>query len=166
MAYQTPNTVVVGDPVKKDDYDKLKGNSIDHETRVSALEVGAATIIIFKSQISNLSQYVNSTSTLTALFRYQAEQALTLSSAVLTDTEGATSGTFEFEIKKSTTIGGTYTTVFSTLPSLTADGSPKESSNAAFSTTAVAAGDWLELSVTSVAVGAKNINVSLTAAAA
>lgn len=166
MAYSTPNTVSVGDPVKKDDYDKLKDNSIDHESRVSSLEAAAASIVIFDSQISGLGQYVNSSSTLTGLFRYQAKSDLTLTGAVLTDTDGATSGTFEFDVKKATAIGGTYTTVFSTKPSLTANGSPQESSNAAFSVTSVSTGDWLELSITSVATGAKNINVSLTASPA
>jgi hypothetical protein len=166
MAYSTPNTVSVGDAVKKDDYDKLKNNSIDHEARVAALEVGAAVIVIIDKDISNLSQYVNAASTLEGLIRYQAKQNLTLSSAILTDTEGATSGTFEFDILKATTIGGTYTTVFSTKPSITANGSAQESSNAAFSVTSVSAGDWLRFDITSVAVGAKNINVSLTASAA
>lgn len=166
MAYSTPNTIAVGDPVKKDDYDKLANNSIAHETRVAALESGSAVITIFDEDISNLSQYVNSSSTLEGIMRFQAKQNMTLSSAILTDTEGATSGTFEFDILKATAIGGTYTTVFSTKPSVSANGSAQESSNAAFSTTSVSAGDWLRLDITSVAVGAKNINVSLTASAA
>lgn len=166
MAYSTPTSVSVGDAVKKDDYDKLKNNSIDHESRIAALETGAASIVIIEEDISNLAQYVNSSSTLEGLIRYQAKQNLTLSSAILTDTEGATSGTFEFDILKATSIGGTYTTVFSTKPSVSANGSPQESSNAAFSVTSVSAGDWLRLDITSVATGAKNINVSLTASAA
>lgn len=166
MSYSTPNTVSVGDPVKKVDYDKLKDNSIDHETRILALASGSSTILIFETDISNLSQYVNSSSTLEGLLRFQAKQDMTLNGAILTDTEGAASSTFEFDVLKSSTIGGTYTTVFSTKPSLTANGSPQESSNAAFSTTAVTAGDWLRFDITAVAVGAKNINVSLVAAAA
>lgn len=163
MAYSTPNNVSVGDAVKKDDYDKLKNNSIDHETRVAALETAAASIVLIDEDISNLGQYVNASSTLEGLIRYQAKQNLTLTSAILTDTEGATSGTLEFNILKASSIGGTYTTVFSTRPSVSANGSAQESSNAVFSVTSVSAGDWLRLDITSVATGAKNINVSLTA---
>jgi len=100
------------------------------------------------------------------MIHYQAKQDVTLSGAIISDLTGAASGTFEFDILKATAIGGVYTTVFSTLPSLTADGSAKESTNAAFSVTSVSAGDWLRFDITSVAVTAKSINVSLTASAA
>ncbi len=166
MAYSTPNSIIVGDPVKKDNYDKLKNNSINHETRIAALEVGAASIVIIDTNIHNLGQYVNSSSTLEGMIHYQAKQDVTLSGAIISDLTGAASGTFEFDILKATAIGGVYTTVFSTLPSLTADGSAKESINAAFSVTSVSAGDWLRFDITSVAVTAKSINVSLTASAA
>jgi hypothetical protein len=166
MAYATPTTIAVGDPVKKDHYDILAGNSVSHETRVLALESGSAVIDIFDTTYSNLSQYVNVSSTLEGIDRYQAKQALTLTGAIITDTEGATSSDFEFDILKATAIGGSYTTVFSTTPSLTANGSPQESSNAVFSVTSVAAGDWLRLDFLSIAVGASNVNISLTASPA
>jgi len=166
MSWNTPVAISVGDAVKKDHYDVLKANTENHEIRILAAESGSSTIVIFDTDISNLSQYVNSASTLEGLLRFQAKQDMTLSGAILTDTEGAASSTYEFDILKSTTIGGTYTTVFSTKPSLTANGSPQESSNAVFSVTSVSTGDWLRFDITSVAVGAKNINISLTATAA
>ena len=163
--YVAPNVIAVGDPVKKDDYDKLSGNSSDHEARILATEAGASAIELVDTDIKNLIQYANSSSTLEGLIHFQVKQNLTLNGAILTDLVGSTSGTIEFDVKKSSAVGGTYSTVFSTLPSVTG-ASPVESTNAVFSTTSVATGDWIRVDITSVAVGAKSINIALTASAA
>jgi len=165
LAYSTPNTISVGDPVKKDDYDKLKNNSINHESRVAGLEVGASTIIVFGETIHGLSGYVNASSTLSGLSFYYVQQGLTLTSAIISDIEGAASSVFEFDILKASTIGGVYSTVFSTKPSVTANGTKQKSTNAVFSVTSIAIGEWLRFDITSVAVGARTINILLTASA-
>lgn len=165
MAYQAPDSVVVGDPVKKTTYDKLKNNTSEHETRIAALETGSSTIVIMDENFFNLIQYVDYPASLEGLIHFQAKQDMTLTSAIVTDLQGSTSGAMEVDVLVSSTVGGTYTTVFSVQPSVTS-ATPAESSNGVFSTTSISTGQWIRLDITSIAVGGRSINFALTAVSA
>jgi len=164
MSYTTPPTAkAAGDPVEATDFNNYRDNIDDHETRMNALETGAAVLVIVDTDIHNLVQYANSASTLEGLIHFQAKQNMTLNSAIITDLVGSTSGSHEFDLLVSTTgISGTFNSVMSTLASVSSV-TPAESVNGAFLTVSISAQDWLRIDITSIAVGAKSINIAVNA---
>jgi len=151
MAFVTldSNNLEVGDPVTTDILTQIKSNSDDHETRVALLEGGASKVQIVNELVLNAGQYV-STTTFQGLVYWKADRAFTLTQAKVAIFTSGSSGTLEIDMLKSSTIGGVYTTVFSTKPSLAfGAGNNIESSNAVFSTTAISQGDYLRIDITS-----------------
>ena len=55
MSYSELPTISVGDAVKKESYDGIRTNQIDHESRISSLEGSASKIVVFDSTIYNAS---------------------------------------------------------------------------------------------------------------
>lgn len=151
MAFATipSGKIDVGDPITKDLWDAVKDNFDDHESRVNALEGGANKIVVFDFLVFNAAQYV-SASTLEGIAIWRSPASFTLTAAQISNLTAGTSGTIEYDVKKSTTLGGVFTTVFSTKPSVAfGAGNDATSTNAVFSTTAVAQGDWLQLDISS-----------------
>lgn len=108
----------VGDALKKELFDKIKGNINDHEDRLADIETGARKVEVFKSLVLNAS----SASTLTGLMYYVADDDFTLTSATVTIFEkGSLTGALEIDLKKSVTDldGTSFTTVFTTKPKIT-----------------------------------------------
>ena len=99
----------------------------------------------------------SSAATLTGLNYFRAPSALTISSVVvqLWDKLGVATGTLSVDIKKHTTpeaVG--MVTIFSAQPSFNFATAPNYStSSGTLSVTAVAAGEWLRLDVTSIPAG-------------
>lgn len=137
----------VGDPVKKDIMDLIKSNEDDLNSRLNFVEGGFNKVIAFNGKVANAGLYV-STSTFEGLDIFTAPQAFTLTSAIVTVDVAGTSGTLEIDVQKSTDDGATWTTVFTTKPSVAFGiGDNAASSNATFSVTSVAAGDLLRLDI-------------------
>lgn len=151
MAYTTLNSadLQAGKPFKEDIPQQIKTNEDDLNSRLNSIESGANKVIVLDSIVANSSQYASS-STFTGLIYWKAPSAFTLTTAIVTVLSAGASGTTEVDLLKSSTIGGTFTTVFSTRPSvLFSAGDNTESTNAIFSTTSVAQGDWLRVDITS-----------------
>lgn len=157
MAYSAINAseIEVGDPVTASLLGKVRGNDVDHETRLVALEGITSRVQVFDEIILNAGSF----STLTGLIYWRSPLAFTLTEAKITIfTKGSLGGTLEVDVKKNTSPNPAgFSSVFTTKPSITyASVSDYDSStNAVFDNTAksVDAGDFLRMDITQTATG-------------
>lgn len=156
MSYSQLPTISVGDAVKKEAYDGIRTNQIDHESRIASLEGSASKIIVFDSTVYNASD----ASSITGIIFFRAASAFSLTAAVVSifDTTGLSlSGTLSFDVQKASSPDFTSSTsVFTTKPSLNTFTSYTESSNAVFKTDGtedIAADDFLRLDIDSLPTG-------------
>jgi hypothetical protein len=109
--------ISIGSAIKKELWDKVQGNFSDHETRINSLEASTPKIPVIKFYVLNGSTF----STATGLYYYEANDAFTITSAYVQIFEkGSSTGTFEVDVKKSTTNldGPSFSTIFTTKPSI------------------------------------------------
>lgn len=119
MAFVTidPNTIEVGDPLKKELFDRIKSNEDDHETRLNNLESTVAKIDFMKFMVVNAS----SASSFTGMYYYEANGSFTITDAFIRIfTKGSLSGNLEIDIKVSTTDmdNASFTSIFTTTPKI------------------------------------------------
>lgn len=109
--------IEVGDPLKKELFDKIKASLDDHETRIADTETSAKKITVFKSLVLN----ATSSNSMTGLNYYRSDESFNLISCTITIFEkGSLTGALEIDIKKSTTdLNSTsFSTVFTTKPKI------------------------------------------------
>ncbi|MCS6281474.1 MAG: hypothetical protein HUM72_12650 [Dolichospermum sp.] len=109
--------ISIGSAIKKELWDFVQGNFADHEVRINSLEASTPKIPVIKFYVLNASSF----STATGLFYWESNDNFTITSAYFQIFEkGSLSGTFEIDIKKSTTNldGPSFSTIFSTKPSI------------------------------------------------
>jgi hypothetical protein len=118
MSYTTiPSTSIqVGKSVTKNLWDLVKGNLDDHETRITALSVSAGPVVIFDEEILNVSTALPLTNI--ADFRAFAGMNITKAQIQIYTKDGITTGLLEYDLKKASTLGGTYTSIFTTKPAI------------------------------------------------
>lgn len=153
MAFVTinPNTIEVGDPIKKELFDRIKANEDDHETRLSNLESTVAKIDFMKFMVANAS----SASSFTGMYYYEANGSFTITDAFIRIfTKGALTGNLEIDIKVSTTDmdNASFVSIFTTKPKIVFSSISDygKSTNQAFDATKIniQSGDFLRLDVT------------------
>jgi len=157
MAYVTidPNEIKVGDPIKKELWDKIKSNEDDLNGRLIGVEATGAKIVVFDHTVINAA----SASTLTGLNFFRAISGFTLSNCIISIFEkGALTGVLEVDVKKNATPADAgMTSVFTTRPSITiaSVSDYAESTNQVFNTgvSQVSAGEYLRFDVTSLPTG-------------
>lgn len=120
MAFSTISSlaIAVGSAIKAELWGKVKDNFDDHESRINAIESTTSKIPIIKFMVLNGSEF----STGTGLYYWESNDNFTITSAYVQIFEkGSLSGTFEVDIKKSTTDldGASFSTIFTTKPSIT-----------------------------------------------
>lgn len=154
MAFTPINNaeIAVGNAVKKELFEKVKDNFDDHESRISALSLGAAPVVVFHFDVVNAS----SASTLTGLCHYEAIAAFTLTTVKVQifETGSIVSGILEIDVKKSTTDldDANFSSVLTTLPSIDFSTAVDYDSDLGVLdgvAQSVGAGDYLRLDVTS-----------------
>ena len=145
-----PATINVGDPLKKEFFDRAKGNFDDLDDRLNNVEAGTTRVPVMKFDMRNASSF----SSATGLFYYEADSDFTLTDCFIRIFEkGSLAGFLEIDIKKSTTdlADGSFTTVFTTAPKITFSGASDydASTNQVFDPTKVDinAGDFLRLDI-------------------
>lgn len=101
MAYSTLNPKNVGDAIKKDDWDALRENGEDHESRITATESSISKVVVFDSEVSTPS----SAQSLTGITHFRAIQAFTVTAVQVEIFEkgSITSGVLSLDVKKNTT---------------------------------------------------------------
>lgn len=101
MAFTSLNPKVVGDAIKKDDWDNTKDNFDDHEGRITGVESSISKVIVFDSEVSAPS----SAQSLTGITHFRALQAFTVTAVQVEIFEkGAiSSGILSLDVKKNTT---------------------------------------------------------------
>jgi hypothetical protein len=118
MSYTTiPSTSTnVGKAITKNTIDLIKNNLDDHETRINALSVGSGPMVLFDEEILNVSTAL----TLTGIAYYKAIANMTITKGQIQifTKDGITTGTLDFDLKKATSLGGTYTSIFTTKPAI------------------------------------------------
>lgn len=153
MAFVTISSseIEVGDPIKKELFDKIKANEDDHESRLNDVESNANKVIVFDETIYNGS----SAGSMTGLQYFKAINPFILTFAEIQIFEkGSLTGFLEIDIKKSTTTADTanFTSVFTTKPKITFatasdyDASTNQAYNAGL--TSIAVDDWLRMDIT------------------
>lgn len=151
MAFSSLSSTLiqVGRAIKAEIFSTLKSNQDDLNTRVSGLESGAAKVEVFNQIILPGGLFASAT----GIFYYVANIDFDLVEAKLSIGEvGSGAGTIEVNLLKGTSLdSATYSTVFSTRPSIdlgTAN-DYDSSTNAVFSSTSVSQGDFLRIDITS-----------------
>lgn len=143
--------ITIGSAIKKELWDFVKGNFDDHETRINSIETSSPKIPVIKFYVLNASSF----STSTGMYYYEADDAFTITSAYVQIFEkGSLTGTFEVDVKKSTTNldGASFTSIFTTKPSVVfaSVSDYHTSTNQVFDATKInmAVGNYLRLDIT------------------
>jgi len=151
MAYTTPTTKNVGDAIKKEDFDIVRTDLDDHESRINSVEANLGQI-----EILNLDFRISSSgSALTGAIHFPCPRTMTLTECFVQIYEkGSLTGTLEIDVKKNTTQNNTgMTSVFSTKPSISfaSTSDYAKSTNAVFnvSQSTVTKDDIIRLDITS-----------------
>lgn len=152
MAYIpfTNAEIAVGEPTSSVTFTKIKDNFINHESRIISIENGNNVIyepIIF----SILGQY-DTLGAQTNIFKTTCNFNMTITGVRIIINEAGSSGLTEIDLKKSHA-GGSYTSIFTTLPSVAySAGNDAISSNAILDSgnCSLEAGDYLRLDTTAV----------------
>jgi hypothetical protein len=111
-------SIEVGDALKKDLFDLIKGNEDDLNTRLTAVESSSKKIDVFKFLLLNGSSF----STVTGLAYFRAEDTFTITKAAIQIFEkNSLAGFLEIDILKSTTNlnSASFTSIFTTKPKIT-----------------------------------------------
>lgn len=109
--------IAVGKAIKAELWSLVKNNFDDHETRINSIETTSTKIPIIKFYALNASSF----STATGLYYWESNDNFTITSAYVQIFEkGTLAGTFEIDIKKSTTNldDPSFTSIFTTKPSI------------------------------------------------
>jgi hypothetical protein len=119
MAFTTinPSEIDVGDPLKKDLFDKIKNSLDDLNARQLATESGISRVDVFDGPVLIGAFAVTATGILHAV----ASRAFTLTECRIRifEKNGISSGTLEVDVKKNTTFNDTgMSSVFTTRPSI------------------------------------------------
>ena len=152
---------LVGDPIKKDDFDKIVDNFDDHESRVGQLETQAAKIVVFDFTVFP----PNNSGTVTGLTIYKAIQAFTVNTVEIQIFEkgSVTIGTLEVDVKKNSSpddVG--MTSIMTTLPSIDFSTASDYDTSSGVLTPVVqdiAVDEFLRLDITSIPVGVGKFRV-------
>lgn len=157
MAYDPllNNEIEVGDPVKKELFDKIKGNLDDHESRLQVVEANQAKLDFLSFLIMNAASFSQST----GVFYYKSNNNFTITDVNLEIFEvGTLTGFLEIDILHSTTDkqNSSFTSIFTTKPKIDFSTAVDEeiSSNQAFDAGQinVSVGDYLRLDITQMPV--------------
>lgn len=155
MAYSeiTSAEIQVSKALRKELMLKIKNNFDAHETLLTSLSVGSGPAVVFNEEIYNIS----STMTLTGIAYWKAHASVNITKAEIQifTKEGITSGIVEYDLKKSSTLGGTYATILTTKPAINyASAVDYESNDGVLNAgQAVAQDHILRLDITSVPAG-------------
>ncbi len=106
----------VGKAVKRELWLLTKNNFDDHEERISGLETAGSLIEVFDQTVYNASV----AATLTGVLFFQAKQSMRITKVqVQIFTKGSiSSGSVEIDLKKSSSLGGSYSSIMTTKPIL------------------------------------------------
>lgn len=115
--------IEAGKAIKKRLFTRIKENFDDHETRINAMEGGAAKIEVFNFEVMG---YINNytAAELTQIGTFRATIPFTITDAVLTlmnspsSPTSTTVGILEIDIEKSTDSGLTWNTILSSRPQI------------------------------------------------
>jgi hypothetical protein len=158
MAYIaiTDAEIEVGQPTKKELFDKVQDNFIDHETRIATNEASLASFRPMVFDIKGDAVIQDQV----AVERINFGIDILSARIMIVDTGG--SGTIEVDIEKSTNSGGAWASIFTTKPSLTSaaaafDLSTNQVLNAA--PVSFATGDLLRVNIDSIMAGLDHFQV-------
>lgn len=147
-------SIDIGDPVKKELFDLIKNNEDNLDTRLQVVEAFGAGIDVFNFDLRNATNFT----TLSNLYRKYITKDQTINECFIQIyAAGSLVGTVEIDVLRATSLNGTYTSVFTTKPSIDVGviADYGVSTNAVFSVSqqALNVGDILKLNITSMPTG-------------
>lgn len=147
------SSINVGKSLKKETFDLIKSNFDDHEARLNVLSIGSGPVEIFNDDFYNVSTSLPLTSVF--LKRIAASIQVTKAQIQIYGKDGIITGTLEYDIKKSSTLNGTYTSIFTTKPYINyASDAAYASRDGVFNAgQAVSQNDYLRIDFTNVPTG-------------
>lgn len=147
------SSILVSKAVKKELMDLIKNNLDDHEIRLNALSAGSGPVVVFDQDFLNISTALD----LSNVFSWKATDNcnITKGQIQIYTKDGITTGSLTLDIKKSSTLGGTYTSVFTTKPTINyATATTYQSDDGVFNAgQAVLQDEYLRFSFSSVPTG-------------
>lgn len=153
--------IQVGKPTRKEIFQTVKDNFVDHEDRISNTEAFAGKIIVFDDLVINLAQYAGG-SVLEQLIVWRAPSQTSIVTAEVTVLESGSAGIMEFDIKKTTNISVPGVSVFTTKPSVAyTQPSGTTSSNAIFASNLFNENEWLVVDITQIQTGIGRIQIRI-----
>ncbi len=156
--------IEAGDPVTQELFQKTKDNFDDHESRLVIVE--AATGSFDPIPFDILGRIGNLNAPKLDLMKFRVVFDATILAARLVVYEAGTAGSIEVDVRKKP-LAGSYTTIFSTRPSVAfGAGSDAVSTNAVLSDTSLSAGDILTLDLTAIQIGMGSASLYLEIEAA
>lgn len=152
MAFSALTTaqIAASEPVKQELWTKVKDNFDDHETRVTTLEGSLQVFAPIEWRVFGAHWKTGSD---TGLAFERITESITLTSGTLYIIDDGTSGTLTVDVQKSSSGGGSFSTIFSTKPTLAQGGGNHGTNNGVLSTTVLVSGDILRLDVSAYQVG-------------
>lgn len=118
MAFTTiPSALIqVGKAIKKSLWQYTKDNFDDLDARVAAIEVTSSLVEIIDETFYS----ATTAASLTGLYFYRAKQATRITKVQIQifDKGVISSGSLTVDLKKSATLGGTFSTILTTLPTV------------------------------------------------
>lgn len=162
MAYVTidPDSIEVGDPLKKELFDLIKDNFDDHETRIQTLSGGSGKISVFNDEI-----YIGGSAQTTGVLYFEAYQPFNVVevSIQIFEKSPATSGYLTVDAKKNTdTNDANFTTILTTPPTINIATDPDYTRETAVINTGAQTldtGDILRIDITALPVGLQRFRV-------
>ncbi len=143
--------------------DTVFGDTSTARPVVVTLNDGGATETRPNSVVANL--FVKNGQSTAKRLIFRASSAMDIDTAKVTQLSSGPTGTLEVDIKVGATIGAAAT-IFSTRPSVSnAVGDNATSTNAAFSSTSVAVGDWIIMEIVSLQQATSPFHIQLSSSA-
>lgn len=166
MAFTTidPNTIEIGDALRKDLFDLIKSNMDDLDSRITALGTGAGKVSLINTDIAIGS---NDDGFLTGALHVEVIQncSITEGAIQLFLKSPATSGSLTVDVKKNTTTNPSgFNSVFTSAPTLdftTATDYQRATGTVNPATQALVVGDILRVDITGLPTGLQKFRVVL-----
>lgn len=161
MAFDTipPAWLDVGDPTKKELFDRMKANEDDLDNRISDVEAALTSETPIQFQVDG--QYWRMAIPITgASPTIRIPFNITLTSALLHVVDDGSSGTLDCDVQRDS--GGGFSTIFSVRPTLTFGGGANSTSTGTLSVTDIDVGDFLRMDIITTQIDNESFNLYLT----
>lgn len=158
MAFTSISTtdIEAGDPVTQELFDLVRTNENDLDSRVTTLEGSTLSAMPITLHGYNLHYVSNNT----VLGTFKVPFDMNFTDNVLLKIATGISGTLDFDVLKASTLGGSYSSIFSTTPSISST-SANQSVSGTLNVTSATAGEFLQFKILTQQLGCVEFHFQL-----